>query len=215
MIPGPGLYPIVDLDALEARGIPALPFADAVLEARPPLLQLRAKGQAPRRTLELLRELVPRCRAAGALLFANDRPDLAELGGADGVHVGQGDLPLAAVRRHFPRLRVGVSTHDADQLARALAERPDYVAFGPVFATRSKARPEPVVGLDGLERAGALARQANCPLVAIGGIDLARARAVAAHATCAAVIAELFAAGDAPAAIAAHARRLHRALGGG
>ncbi|HOU94845.1 MAG TPA: thiamine phosphate synthase, partial [Polyangiaceae bacterium] len=97
----------------------------------------------------------------------------------------------------------------------ALAERPDYVAFGPVFATRSKARPEPVVGLDGLERAGALARQANCPLVAIGGIDLARARAVAAHATCAAVIAELFAAGDAPTAIAAHARRLHRALGGG
>ncbi len=211
----PGLYPLVDLDALEARGIPPLAFADAVLAVRPSLLQLRAKGAAPRRSLELLRELLPRCRAAGTLLFANDRPDLAALAGADGVHVGQSDLPMAEVRRLMPGLLVGVSTHDLDQLARALAERPDYVAFGPVFATRSKALPEPVVGLDGLARAGALARQAGCPLVAIGGIDLARAPSVAPQARLGAVIAELLAAGADPPAITAHARRLHRALGGG
>src|SRR5262245_35221080 len=93
-----GLYPIVDVDSLHARGVPILEFAARVLEARPDVLQLRAKSSGARETLELLRALKPRCAARGTLLFANDRPDLAVLAEADGVHVGQGDLGLGDVR---------------------------------------------------------------------------------------------------------------------
>src|SRR6187549_2437292 len=95
----PGLYPIVDVGLLRARNLAIREFAARVLAARPPLLQLRAKELAPRETLALLRELLPLCRASGTLLFANDRPDLAVLGGADGVHVGQNDLSISDVRR--------------------------------------------------------------------------------------------------------------------
>jgi thiamine-phosphate pyrophosphorylase len=186
-----GLYPIVDLDSLAERGLSPLSFAERLLAAHPPFLQLRAKSAGGRATLELLRELAPLCRAAGTQLFANDRPDLALLSGADGVHVGQDDVPLADVRRLAPGLCVGVSTHELTELERALAERPDYVAFGPIFTTRSKPDHEPVVGLAGLARAYDLARAANVPLVAIGGIDLERTRLIRMHADFAAVIGSL------------------------
>lgn len=210
-----GLYAIVDLDALKSAKITALAFAERVLEARPPLLQVRAKTAAARETLELLRRLAPPCRAAGTLLYANDRLDLALLAGADGVHVGQDDLPIADVRRVAPGLRVGVSTHTPEQLARALAEHPDYVAYGPVFATGSKARPDPVVGLDALAAAARAARAAGCPLVAIGGIDLQRAPLVAGHADLGAVISALVPDDDNLERVAERARELHAALGGG
>ncbi|MBN2195798.1 MAG: thiamine phosphate synthase [Polyangiaceae bacterium] len=207
-----GLYPLVDLDALAACRIPVLGFADAVLAARPPLLQLRAKSQGARVVLELLRALAPRCRAAGTLLFANDRPDLAVLGGADGVHVGQEDLSVAEVRRFAPSLRIGTSTHNLRELGQALAERPAYVAYGPIFGTRSKAKPDPTVGVEGLRQASELARAAVCPLVAIGGIDLERAVTVVSHAPLAAVIAELVDAGPEPASITRRALELHHIL---
>src|SRR5882757_422247 len=121
-----GLYPIVDLDTLSRRNVAPLALAEAVLTARPPLLQLRAKHQAPRVVLDLLTQLKPLCARAGTLLFVNDRPDLALLAKVDGVHVGQDDLPLEALRRLPGKLRVGVSTHDEQQLASALALRPDY-----------------------------------------------------------------------------------------
>ena len=186
-----GLYPIVDVETLGARGLPIVEFTEAVLAARPRLLQLRAKASGARETLELLRALKPRCTAAGTLLFANDRPDLAVLAGADGVHVGQGDLSVADVRAFAPQLAVGVSTHGVEELEAALAGRPAYVAFGPVFGTSSKRNPEPTVGNAGLADAGARARRAGVPLVAIGGIDLGRAPSVAEHAAAAAVIGAL------------------------
>jgi thiamine-phosphate pyrophosphorylase len=186
-----GLYPIVDADALATRGLPPIPFAAKVLEARPPLLQLRAKSLGARETLELLCALVPLARGAGTLLFANDRPDLALLAGADGVHVGQADLHLADVRRFAPGLKVGVSTHELGELEQALSEQPDYVAFGPVFSTRSKAAPEPTVGVELLAKAAGLARRAGVPLVAIGGIDRARLGQAGAHADLIAVIGAL------------------------
>jgi thiamine-phosphate pyrophosphorylase len=167
-----GLYPIVDIDTLTARAVAPLPFAGAVLTAGPPLLQLRAKHTPPREVLELLRALKPLCARAGTLLFANDRPDLALLAEVDGVHVGQDDLPLSAVRRLPGKLRLGVSTHDHAQLAAALAERPDYVAFGPIFSTRSKQAADPALGLAALRRASDMAREAAIPLVAIGGLSL-------------------------------------------
>lgn len=205
-----GLYPIVDLDTLERQGVSVLAFAEGVLRAYPPLLQLRAKRAPARTTLELLRTLAPLCRRTNTLLFANDRPDLARLAGVDGVHVGQDDLPLEAVRRFAPELRVGISTHDLEQLERALEQTPDYVAFGPVFATRSKTHPDPVVGLEGLATAAARASARGIPLVAIGGIDLERAAAVGRLAPVAAVIGALL--GNSVEGIARRASELQAAL---
>jgi thiamine-phosphate pyrophosphorylase len=206
-----GLYAIVDVDFLRRAGISPLPFAEAVLSAKPAVLQLRAKSEGARATLSLLDALVPLCRAAGVPLFANDRPDLAVLSGCDGVHVGQTDLTVADVRRFAPSLRIGISTHDPAQLAAALASRPDYVAYGPVFSTSSKENPDPVVGLEGLASAARLSAAAHVPLVAIGGIDVARARDVARVANLAAVISALLPA-DGLAGVAARSAELVRAF---
>lgn len=207
-----GLYPIIDVDSLRSRNFSPIAFAERVLAARPGLLQLRAKSSNARDTLALLRALAPICRAAGTLLFANDRPDLALLAGAPGVHVGQHDLPVADVRRVGPALAIGVSTHTLAELDAALAERPHYVAFGPVHATPSKSDHEAPVGLEGLARAHERARAAGVPLVAIGGIDLARAAAVAAHADAAAVIGALIPEDASLDAVTARAHALANAL---
>jgi thiamine-phosphate pyrophosphorylase len=131
------------------------------------------------------------CSIAGTRLIANDRADLAVLGQCDGVHIGQDDLPLSVVRLIAPGLFLGVSTHTLEQLVQALAERPDYVAFGPVFATASKAQPDPVLGITLLAEAYALARAARIPLVAIGGINLERCAEIASSCDLAALIAAL------------------------
>lgn len=207
-----GLYPIVDVDALQQRGLEPLAFAHQVLSVRPSLLQLRAKRASARDTLALLRALLPMCRSHGTLLFANDRPDLALLAGADGVHVGQDDLTPAGVREVAPRLRIGLSTHSLQQLEAALLERPDYVAFGPVFATQSKQNPDPVVGLGALAAATERAARKGIALVAIGGIDLHRAPEVERHGALGAVIGALL--GGRLADVSGRARELHTALGG-
>jgi thiamine-phosphate pyrophosphorylase len=209
-----GLYPIIDLDSLAALKLPVLEFADAVLQVRPAMLQLRAKHLSARDTLALLRALVPRCRAANVELFANDRPDLALLAGCAGVHVGQDDLPVHAVRQFAPDLKVGVSTHDLAQLTSALDESPDYIAFGPIFATRSKAEPDPVVGLKSLSEARARAHARKCPLIAIGGINAENAPFIGAQGTMGAVIAALLPPDGDLEAVAELARELHAALGG-
>lgn len=183
-----GLYAIVDVGALAARGLPIAETAYAIIDAAPAAVQLRAKEATPRETLALLRAMAPRCRNAGVLLFANDRPDLAVLAGCDGVHVGQDDLPLGTIRRIAPMLRVGVSTHTLDQVDEAARGRPDYIAFGPIFATRSKAKPDPTVGLDALFAA---TLRSPVPVVAIGGIDADSARAVAERAPALAMIGAL------------------------
>jgi thiamine-phosphate pyrophosphorylase len=205
-----GLYPIVDLDTLAKRGVAPLPFAEAILTARPPLLQLRAKHQAPRHVLSLLRELLPMCARVGTELFANDRPDLAILARCHGVHVGQDDLPVSAVRELSPDLRLGVSTHDESQLSEALQLGPNYVAFGPVFGTTSKLGADPALGLEALRRAAALAHQT--PLVAIGGLKLEHAPELARLRVTAAVISDLLADGPDLSVVAARALAWQRAL---
>jgi thiamine-phosphate pyrophosphorylase len=207
-----GLYAIVDVTTLSLRRLPVLEVAGAIATARPAAMQVRAKDLAPRETLQLLRAVHALCLEAGVPLFANDRPDLAVLAGCDGVHVGQDDIPLPVVRRIAPGLRVGVSTHTLAQVEQALADGPDYVAFGPVFETRSKAQSGPVVGIDAL---WAVARRSPVPVVAIGGIDLAHAREVA-HAThLGAAIAALLpqdACDESLSLITERARALHAAL---
>ncbi len=183
-----GLYAIVDVTTLARRGLSVLEVAHAVVRARPAALQLRAKELAPCEILQLLRAIHPICRNSGVPLFANDRPDLAVLSGCEGVHLGQGDLPINVVRRIAPTLRIGVSTHTLAQVESAIADRPDYVAFGPVFDTRSKSDHEDIVGIDGLR---AVAARCPIPVVAIGGVDLERAPDVARATQLGAAIAAL------------------------
>jgi thiamine-phosphate pyrophosphorylase len=187
----PGLYAIADVDTLEKRGLDVERAALAMISGGPRWLQLRAKRASAAQSLRWLRALAEPARRAGVLLFENDRADLARAAACDGVHVGQDDLELADVRRCFPGLAVGVSTHDAAQFARALAERPDYVAFGPIFPTRSKENPDPVVGLDALRALAATAHAVGVPVVAIGGITEDTAAAVSSTGASVALISAL------------------------
>ena len=185
------LYAIIDVDTCQAHGLAVVEFARAICAARPRCVQLRAKHSTARDTLSLLRAIVPLARSNGALIFANDRPDLALLTDADGVHLGQDDLPVARVRDIAPSLRLGVSTHDEAQLRAALVETPDYVAYGPIYATASKIDAESCVGISGLVTAARLAHAARIPLVAIGGINRERIAEVLEHADLVSMIAAL------------------------
>jgi thiamine-phosphate pyrophosphorylase len=207
-----GLYAIVDVSTLTRLHLSVVDVAGAVVEAHPAALQLRAKDLAPRETLHLLRALHPICRTAGVPLFANDRVDLAALAGCEGVHVGQEDMPIATIRRIAPSLLVGVSTHTLEQVRNALVDRPDYIAFGPIFATNSKSRPDPVVGIETLR---AVSASCPVPVVAIGGIDLERAPQIGRATHLGAVIAALVPdceGNDLFAAITERARALQSAL---
>lgn len=202
-----GLYAIVDLDA--CRGRDPVWLAERVLEGGCAVLQLRAKHQTDRRRLEVGRALRDRAWSRGVPFVVNDRLDLALALEADALHLGQDDLPYGEARRLAPTLPIGLSTHHTDQLEAALAHPLAYVAFGPVFATASKANPDPVVGTHRL--AAAVARAGTTPLVAIGGIRRESAHEVReAGAMLGAVIGELAAAED-PTHVA---RTLHRQLGG-
>jgi thiamine-phosphate pyrophosphorylase len=153
------------------------------------LLQYRNKSGNARRMLDEARELRARLGATVKLIM-NDRADLCLAAGFDGLHVGQDDLSPESARSIIGGNRwLGVSTHNPEQLAEAGKTSADYLAIGPIFATASKANPDPVVGLEGLRRARELTRK---PLVAIGGITRANARSVIhAGADAVAVISDL------------------------
>jgi len=184
----PRLYPIVDASCFpDERAL--FQFAEELLSAGATLLQYRNKNAGSRQMLSQARQLR---RIAGdrVRLIMNDRADLCLAAGFVGVHLGQDDLPPEAVRRIVEKpLWMGVSTHSPEQLRCADQTAADYLAIGPVFATGSKANPDPVVGLDGVRAARALTRK---PLVAIGGITRSNARSVIeAGADAVAVISDL------------------------
>jgi thiamine-phosphate pyrophosphorylase len=193
----PALYAIVDpLDT----GRSPVELAIAYLAGGARLLQLRLKDASARELLAAAVAIRPHARAAGALLLVNDRPDVARAAEADGVHLGQEDLPVEAARRVLPRGRlIGVSTHDLEEARAAVDAGADYIGVGPVFETRSKIRPLAPRGLD-LVRAVRAA--VDCPCVAIGGITADTAAAVrAAGADAVAMIAALSGAPDPAAAV--------------
>ncbi|HLH07433.1 MAG TPA: thiamine phosphate synthase [Terriglobales bacterium] len=174
----PRLYPIVDVACFSGTSHPGnaiLDFALAIASTGVFWLQYRNKSGNSRQMLSDCREL-RRVLGVEVTLVMNDRADLALAAGFDGVHVGQDDLPVQAVRRLVgAEFIVGTSTHNPEQLGVADQTDADYVAIGPVYATSSKANPDPVVGLDGVRLARSLTRK---PLVAIGGITRANCRAV-------------------------------------
>ncbi|MGO8794044.1 MAG: thiamine phosphate synthase [Candidatus Sulfotelmatobacter sp.] len=194
MISLPRLYPIVD-GAFFSTTDELLAFAGELVAGGCKLLQYRNKSANARVMLEQARELKRhfstesqnsqfsrRREVVGhrhpnfISLIMNDRADLALIARFDGVHVGQDDLLPESVRNIIgPERRLGVSTHNPEQLADADRTSADYLAIGPIFSTSSKEKPDPVVGLEGVRRARQLTRK---PLVAIGGITRANAASV-------------------------------------
>ena len=139
------------------------------------ILQLRAKDIPSRDFLTLAQEVRKICRRSGCLLIVNDRADIALAVDADGVHVGQEDLPLKAARKVLgPNKIIGVSTHDPQQARAAEHDGADYVGFGPMYGTTTKATGYTARGLDQLREIRAMVR---LPIVAIGGITTERALA--------------------------------------
>lgn len=194
--PFPRLYAILDSTLVSSRE----PEIAAILaEAGTGMIQYRNKAAAPARVVEISSAIAAVLRATKAHFVINDRADVAAVVEASGVHVGQDDLSVAGARRVFEctgRERgtfvVGVSTHTLEQVKAADATEADYIAFGPVFETATKAKPDATVGAGLLSEARKLTRK---PLVAIGGITVERAAEVyRAGADCIAVARDLVAA---------------------
>jgi len=181
----PRIYPITDTT------VSSLTHAEQVkrlLAGGATFIQLREKNDSPRAFMHDAAEALRLARAAGAVLVINDRVDVALALGADGVHLGQTDMPVNAARRLLgSRAIIGYSTHNVDQVRAALELPINYLGFGPIFETRSKPNPDPIAGLDGLRSVKSITRR--LPLVAIGGIDATNLAAVlTAGADCSAII---------------------------
>lgn len=206
------LYAIVDAEVAARAGWRVPDLADAYLQAGVRFIQVRAKA-APGRDLLAWTEAIARL-AGEAWVVVNDRVDVAQVAGTRHVHVGQDDLPVVEARRLLgPDAVIGLSTHTPAQIDAASAEPVDYIAVGPAFGTATKDTGyEPVgLGLVSDARRRLDARRPR-PLVAIGGITLARAPSVvAAGADAVAVISDLLCDGDPT----ARARAFLRALGEG
>ena len=174
LLPG-GLYLILDPSVAGSRSLDGI-VADALgLGVR--VFQLRVKTPHTGDFYSEAFRLTPRIHAAGGRLFVNDRCDVALAAGADGVHLGQEDLPLGEARALLgPGMLIGISTHNVAQALEAEALGANYIGFGPIFPTRSKSHPDPVVGIEGLREVRSRVR---LPIVAIGGITAANISAVA------------------------------------
>lgn len=208
-VPSP-LYALADTLDRPDLSYPAV--AERLCAGGARLLQLRVKRRPSRDFLSNALAVGRICRGYGATFIVNDRVDVALAAGADGVHLGQDDLPLPAARRSCGSAKiVGVSTHSVAQALAAQAAGADYVGFGPLFDTTSKTTGYPPRGLD---RLAEVCDRLAIPVVAIGGITTARASAaLAAGAAAVAMIGELVLAPDVArrtadvlAALAAHAR---------
>ena len=208
-VPSP-LYALAD--TLDRPDLSYQAVAERLCAGGARLLQLRVKRRPSHDFLSDAIAVGRICRGYGATFIVNDRVDVALAAGADGVHLGQDDLPLPAARRLCgPEKIVGVSTHSLAQALAALAAGADYVGFGPLFGTTSKATGYTPLGLD---RLAEVCDRLAIPVVAIGGITAARAPdALAAGAAAVAMIGELVLAPDVTsrtadvlAALAAHAR---------
>jgi thiamine-phosphate pyrophosphorylase len=178
-------YPLTDV---RLSGLSHAEQVAKLSEAGASLIQLREKHLSAGEFYKQAEEALRVGRQRGARIIINDRVDIALALGADGVHLGQEDIPPEAVRQLLgDSVIIGFSTHSVEQALRAAASPVDYLAIGPIFATSSKSNPDPEIGLEGLRRV----RKAvgNIQLVAIGGISLQNvSRVLAAGADAVAVI---------------------------
>lgn len=200
-----GLYVITD-----ERWLGHIATARAALKGGATIIQLRDKTTAPAQLLPIAHQLRALTAAAGACLLVNDRLDLAQLCGADGVHLGPDDWPVAAVRQVLgPEKIIGISCGTPAEAAQALALGADYVGAGAVFSTATKPDAGPAIGLPVLR---SIAQATTLPIAAIGGLDATNlAQVLAAGAKMACVVSAVAAAGD-ELAMEAATRALVRAL---
>jgi thiamine-phosphate pyrophosphorylase len=163
----PRVYPIVDTATLRRRNFKPVHAAAALLEGGAKILQFRHKGFWSRDVFAEAEQIAALCHSTSALFVVNDRADYAMLLQA-ALHLGQEDLSPADARKVIgDEAIIGFSTHNPDQMRAAAFEPVNHVAFGPIFATASKERPDATVGLEGLATVRALTGR---PLIAIGGI---------------------------------------------
>lgn len=197
------LHLIVVTDRRLAEPRPVLDVVEAALEAGAPAIQLRAKDLSAAELFQQARAMVAPVRAAGALLFINDRLDVALAAGADGVHLGPDDMPVSAARRIAPpTFLIGYSADDPQRARSAEQDGADYIGCGAVFGTTTK----PDVGDEaiGVHRLDAVARAVGIPVVGIGGITPGNIADVAASAAAgAAVVGAVMSAADPGAAVRA------------
>lgn len=169
-----GLYIILDPSVCPAR--PLVEVLTVAAEAGATLFQYRNKTASMKEAYGEALALRQAAAKAGVLFIVNDRCDLALAIDADGVHLGQGDLPLDLARKVMgPEKLIGISTHNPDQVREATAGQPDYLGFGPIFTPGSKQDHDPVVGIEGLR---AMRTLTSLPVFAIGGIHIDQAREV-------------------------------------
>lgn len=174
------LLVITDRGLAGARSVPEV--VAAALRAGARAVQLRNKGESARQLVGVGTELRRLTRAAGALLFVNDRLDVALALDADGVHLGPDDLPVAAVRAVAPTgFLIGRSADDPEVARRAVAEGANYIGCGTVYPTSTKPDAGDVIGVQGLRR---VVEAVAAPVVAIGGITIERAEEVARAGAC-------------------------------
>lgn len=186
----PRLYAILDAETVASRQLSLLDVARGFHAAGVSLLQYRDKISTVAELLDNAQNIREIFSGSECALLLNDWPEIAVEAEWDGVHVGQGDMSVHRARQIVGSGRwVGVSTHNAQQVAAAQISSADYVATGPVFHTTTKTDVEPVIGLHGIRQARDLTDK---PLVAIGGIKRVNARSVIeAGADCVAVIGDL------------------------
>jgi thiamine-phosphate diphosphorylase len=188
----PPLYAILDPE--QTRGRPAEDLLRDLLRGGVKILQLRAKAMAARDFLELARTVRELTRAHGCRLIVNDRVDVARACDADGVHLGQDDLPLQAARKLLPAKIIGISTHDLEQAKQAEDGGADYIGFGPMFGTTTK---ETGYTARGIEMLREIRKAVQIPIVAIGGISEGNVSEIwNAGADSAAIISDILAAAD-------------------
>jgi thiamine-phosphate pyrophosphorylase len=168
----PRFYPILDTATLQTRNCPVLTAAQALFDAGIKILQYRHKDDWTQQHFDEAKQLAERCQDLGVLFVLNDRADFARIL-RTALHIGQDDLPPVAARKVAGDEVMGFSTHNQPQLQRGDSEPVEYLSLGPIFSTRSKLRPDPVTGLEGLRKLRDLTTK---PLVAIGGIKLENAR---------------------------------------
>ena len=170
----PKIYPLTDT---VVSGLSHTEQVRRLLAGGATMIQLREKRAAPATFIDDAIAATRLAHQHGAKVIINDRVDVALAVNADGVHLGQDDLPVRAARRLLgEESLIGFSTHTLDQVKAALDLPIDYLAFGPVFTTSTKDRPDPVVGLERVAEVARLTR--GLPLVAIGGITQSSLRAV-------------------------------------
>lgn len=170
----PKLYPITDV---RLSGLSHAEQVTRFIEGGATLVQLREKHLSPREFYQEAEAALRVARERGVRLIINDRSDIALALGADGVHLGQDDLPPEAARELLgPTAIIGFSTHNIDQAIAAARLPVDYIAIGPIFTTSSKENPDPIVGIKGLRLVREQASQ--MPIVAIGGINDENVRSV-------------------------------------